>query len=153
MRSQALSERSPTERSMTNRIDRGLEGAFRFVGWLFSRPALGVDLGLMSIAAGWVMVFVANPEILNSGSFTLLRAINREAWIVILTLISGAHLIGMFSPWRLKALRVVALFASGWLWLVVGGAFAPHLTTGAPTYFTIGFGALVSALYVTRLRE
>lgn len=138
---------------MANRIDRGLESVFRFVGWLFSKSALGVDLGLMAISAGWVLVFIANPEILDAKTFSLLKKVNREAWVTILTVVAVLHLVGMCSPWRLKALRVFALFASAWVWLVVGGAFAPHLTTGAPTYFTIGFGALATALYVSRLRE
>ncbi|RXF75065.1 hypothetical protein [Hansschlegelia zhihuaiae] len=138
---------------MTHRIDRGLEGVLRFVGWLFSRPALGIDLGLMAIAFGWVAVFIANPAVLDATQFALMRTINREAWVAILSMIGLAHAIGMASPWRLKVLRVVALFASGWLWLVVGTTFAPHLVTGAPTYVTIGFGALITALYVSRLRE
>ena len=138
---------------MTHRIDRGLERVLGFVGWLFSKPALGVDLGLMAIAFGWVAILIANPAMMDAAAFAMLKKINREAWVAILSMIGLAHAIAMASPWKLRGLRLTALFASGWIWLVVGTTFVPHLTTGAPTYVTIGFGALVTALYVSRLRE
>lgn len=123
----------------------------RFVEWLFSPRAPGLDVGLCLFAGGWGYLMITRPALFDVGQFVGMQWLADQIWITFFCLLAVMHAVGCARPsWR--SLRVAANLLSAWIWISVAGSFLRvELTTGVVAYAVVGFGALCGAIYIAGL--
>ncbi len=123
----------------------------RFVEWLFSPAASGLDVGLCLFAAGWGGLMIAKPALFDTGQFVGMQWLRDEAWIGFFLLLTLTHAAGCLRPhWR--TMRVGACLFSAWIWISVSvSLYRVEMTTGVLAYCIVGFGALAGGIYIAGL--
>ncbi len=121
----------------------------RFVETMYGPRALGIDLGLCLIAAGWASLMVAHPEKFDRGTYVGMTWLPDAAWIAVFVLLTIMHGVGAAcADWRV--LRVAACLLSAWIWLsVTCSIFRVEMTTGVIAYGLFAACALTGAVYLS----